>query len=64
MPLRWGRFVRSSFQEYLIALGFVTSGETFVCGDILIPFVALHGHSVSSFADKMRFYNWMPPTLN
>lgn len=49
-----------SISDYLFALGFSVNKDFFICGAIQFPISAIAGHTVVSFAAKMREHGWMP----
>jgi hypothetical protein len=53
----------ASIQDYLDAVGFITSADFFVCGEIRFPLTAVCGHTVTTFVEKMRVHEWMPPDV-
>lgn len=49
-----------SIQQYLEALKFTINKDYYVCGEIVFPCVEICGHTVATFADKMRRKGWVP----
>ena len=48
-----------SIQEYLQSIGFISNGETFVRGSVVIPFAAISGHTLDSFRRKAIDQDWI-----
>lgn len=49
-----------SISDYLFALSFTVNKDYFVCGAIQFPIAEIIGHTVATFAAKMRAHGWVP----